>query len=248
MLEWSKEIHSAYFSWEKRFAMNRNFDRIFWGWLLVLGGVLVLLSRYTGFEDLNLFWLVLSVFLVAALFKSLFVLDFTGILFPLAFLVIIYDDYLNLTAITPWPVLLAALLGSIGLNMIFPKSKIRQKFGQSQDWSQPDHASEIYLKASFNSSVKTISAPDFQGAQIECSFASLKIHFDQARIQTSPAVIEVDVSFGGVELYLPKAWHVIDKTVCTFGAVEQKNRSDSTYPEVVLEGRVSFGGIEIIYV
>lgn len=228
--------------------MNRNFDRIFWGLLLVFGGALVLVSRYTGFQDLNLFSLVLTVFLVAALFKSLFSMDFTGILFPLAFLVIIYDDYLNLTAITPWPVLLAALLASIGLNMIFPRSKVRQKLGQYEPGTNPEHSSEIFLKAAFNSSNKTVAAADFKSARIECSFASLKVHFDQSKIQTSPAFIEVDVSFGGVELYLPKEWQVIDKTVCTFGAVEHKNSGISTYPEVILQGRVSFGGIEIIYV
>ena len=43
-------------------------------------------------------------------------------LFSLAFLIIVNDELLGLEAITPWPVLGAALLGSLGLNLLFPKS------------------------------------------------------------------------------------------------------------------------------
>ena len=57
-----------------------------------------------------------------ALVKSLRKLEWTGILFSLAFLAIIYADMLHIEHLTPWPVLGAALLGSIGLNMIFHKN------------------------------------------------------------------------------------------------------------------------------
>ena len=44
-------------------------------------------------------------------------------LFSLAFAAILFDEALGIEAITPWPVLGAALLGTIGLNMIFNKNK-----------------------------------------------------------------------------------------------------------------------------
>lgn len=228
--------------------MNRNFDRIFWGLILICGGALVLFSRYTGFQELNLFSIILTIILLAAMFKSLLSLDFTGILVPLAFLIIIHDDFLNLRAITPWPVLLAALLTSLGLNLIFPKSTIKKRMVKSGGRDNHDQVSQIYLKAIFNSSVKTVATMDFQEAWLECNFAALQVHFNQAQIQTGPAIINVDVSFGGVELYLPKSWRVTDRTSCTFGAVEQKNSSESGFVEVIVQGHVSFGGVEIIYV
>lgn len=39
---------------------------------------------------------------------------------PLAFLIIVNDKVLGMEAITPWPVLGAAVLGSIGLKFLFP--------------------------------------------------------------------------------------------------------------------------------
>jgi hypothetical protein len=46
--------------------------------------------------------------------KSLLRINFAGILFSIAFICIIYDKQLGITAATPWTVLIAALLGSIG--------------------------------------------------------------------------------------------------------------------------------------
>ena len=47
-----------------------------------------------------------------ALFKGIRNVNFWEILFSIAFICIIYDDQLGITALTPWTVLGAALLGS----------------------------------------------------------------------------------------------------------------------------------------
>ncbi|MBO0528685.1 hypothetical protein EXQ29_10995 [Clostridium botulinum] len=46
---------------------------------------------------------------------------FLSVLFPIAFICIIYDKQLGITNITPWTVLIGALLSSIGLSMVFHK-------------------------------------------------------------------------------------------------------------------------------
>lgn len=59
--------------------------------------------------------------LYLALFNGIRNVNFWEILFSIAFICIIYDDWLGITALTPWTVLGAALLGSIGLSLIFKK-------------------------------------------------------------------------------------------------------------------------------
>ena len=59
--------------------------------------------------------------LYLALFKWYPQCELREILFSIAFICIIYDDWLGITALTPWTVLGAALLGSIGLSLIFKK-------------------------------------------------------------------------------------------------------------------------------
>ena len=65
--------------------------------------------------------------------KSIFKRNFSGILFPIAFICIIFDDKLGITAITPWTVLIAAALGSLGLSMIF-HNKPNKYFNNHHDW------------------------------------------------------------------------------------------------------------------
>lgn len=79
----------------------------------------MVISKLGYFPDINAFSLILTVFLVVIIAKSIPHLNFSGILFPIAFICIIYARQLGITAITPWTVLIAALFGSIGLSMIF---------------------------------------------------------------------------------------------------------------------------------
>mgnify|MGYP006893000712 FL=1 len=66
--------------------------------------------------------------LYLALFKWYPQREFLGNPVSIAFICIIYDDWLGITALTPWTVLGAALLGSIGLSLIFKKKERTQPF------------------------------------------------------------------------------------------------------------------------
>ena len=103
-------------------------DNLFWGLFLIAAAVLILVAKLGAFPDISvmkIFWtLVFSVALVSSLVN----LAFPGVYFSLAFLGILYDTELGITAITPWTILLVALLLSIGTCMIFtPKKKKKIK-------------------------------------------------------------------------------------------------------------------------
>ena len=73
---------------------------------------------------------------------------------------------------------------------------------------------------------------------------------DGSEIPSKEAVIDLDVSFGGVELYIPKNWDVKIYGNSSFGSIEEKNRPslNEDSPVVQLTGSVKFGGVEITYV
>ena len=81
---------------------RRKTRNIFWGILFLLGALALLLGKLG--------------FLINGILRR----SFGGILFSLAMLIIINDELLHMEAITPWPVLGAALLGTIGLHFLFP--------------------------------------------------------------------------------------------------------------------------------
>ena len=69
-------------------------ERVFWGLFLVIGAIVLLISKLGYFSDTNIFSLLFTLLLVGIIIKSLIRLNFPGILFPLAFIAIIYDDKL----------------------------------------------------------------------------------------------------------------------------------------------------------
>lgn len=229
-------------------------EKIFWGTLLVLGGIFLIVSKLGYFPDVNVFSLLLTVFLLAITVKSLLHINFTGILFPIAFICIIYDKQLGITAATPWTVLLAALLGSIGLSMIF--NKYPRYFNKKESWDSyefetinAEDESHVRLQTSFGASIKYINTDKFEQADLKCHFGSMKVYFDNTIIHNGNAVVNIDASFAGVELYIPKTWTINDKTNISFAGIDEKNRNEKTSSDTLtLVGNISFSGVEITYI
>ena len=236
--------------------MGKKLDKLFWGLFFILGAVFILVSRMGYLKDMNVFTLILAVFLAGCFLKSLFHVEFTGMLFSLAFLAILFSKELHIEAITPWPVLGAALLGSIGLNIIFHKQHERK--WEKEEYRFEDHATtvneedgcEIHYGVTFGSSIKYINSDDFRRADLTCNFGAMKVYFDNAMIQNGSAEINVHCSFAGMELYIPKEWNVItDRASVSLAGITEKNHPQTNgSPVVTITGSVSFSGIEIIYI
>ncbi|MBE6089980.1 MAG: hypothetical protein E7206_18475 [Clostridium beijerinckii] len=229
-------------------------ERVFWGILFILAGIFMVISKLGYFPDINAFSLILTVFLVVIIAKSIPYLNFSGILFPIAFICIIYARQLGITAITPWTVLIAALFGSIGLSMIFHKHV---------NWIHHNHVHEDYkfekidiedegniiFRNSFGACIKYINTNEFEQADLNCSFGAMKVYFDNAVMGSENAIVRVNASFSGVELYIPRTWKVDNKTNVFLGSVDEKNRNNERSTNTLtLVGDVSFSGVEIIYI
>ena len=96
-------------------------DNVFWGIFFILAAVLLILSQFDFFAGFSLFRILFTILLICWFVHGLSHRDFGGMLFSIAFLCIMFDEFLGIENLTPWPVLGAAALGSIGLNMIFKK-------------------------------------------------------------------------------------------------------------------------------
>lgn len=232
-------------------------EKIFWGAFLVIAAIFLIVTKLGFFQDIGVFSLLITVFFAACLIKSVVHLSFTGILFSIAFLCIIYAKPLGIEAITPWTVLGAALLGSIGLSLIFrPKhGKYYKNYGEAFeskekfDTIDQVDGDNVNFGTSWGSSIKYVNAKNFSNADIRCSFGAMKVYFDNAEMTGDKAYITLDVSFAGVEFFVPKCWETVCNVDTSFAGIEEKNRSvpDGT-KTVFLNGKASFSGITIIYV
>lgn len=244
--------------------MKKNY---FWGSFLILAGAYLVVSQMGYLPKMGPFTLVFTIVCLAVLISSIGHLSFGGILFPLAFIGILYDKQLGITAITPWTILLAALLGTIGLNLLF--GRFRKKFWHFHghhkhriSGHKAEHCGEesgansekiegeyVYIRVSFGSVIRYITSENLQTVNIEASFGSAEVYFDNAQIPSGNVVVNLDSSFSGIELYVPHNWQVINHVNSGFGAINEKNKHTGELTgTLTLEGSNSFGGVEIIYV
>ena len=239
--------------WKKR-GKDMKKERLFWGIFFIIGAVLLVISRLGILNTrISIWMLLLSVIFAATLIKSAIHRSIPGVLFSLAFLCIIYAEPLGITALTPWTVLGAALLGSIGAALLYrPERSWHQHsthFDDSFSEVETIEGDAMRMESSFGSSIKYINSEDFRGAGIHCSFGAMKVYFDHAQVPQGQAAVKLDVSFGGVELYIPRSWQVVNQLSAAFGGVDEKGRCqpDGTV-SLVLNGKVSFSGVTIIYI
>jgi len=232
----------------------------FWGIFFLAAGFFVVASQVGGFVHLGFWSIVATVLLLASFIGSLMDVSFFGIFVSAALLYAIYQKPLNWPFVSVWLLLLTAVLISIGLSFIFhgrfhrrwaKRKYCGENWGghcSTEEYVDDDHVS---ISQSFSEVSKYLHAECLRQANISSSFGKLSVYFDGVKLSPDGAEIHVDVSFGTLEVYLPKDWRVIDQVHTSAGAVNNNMRSNvmaGDAPVLTFKGRVSFGSLEIRYV
>lgn len=227
---------------------------VFWGLFFILGAAFIIFSQTGAFADISAVSIFFAVLLAAVSLYGLVHLEFVMVLFPIAIILIMFDKELHITNLTPWPVLATALLGSIGLSLIFHRHNSKhihdhKCFDQEVVINDPD-GSEVSCYAHMGSTVKYINTKEFEKGIVDCSFGAATVYFDNAQIKGSSAVLQVNISFAGVELYIPKSWQIEQNIDVFLGGVDEKGRKDQVNegPTLRLIGHMKFSGLTIYYV
>lgn len=245
--------------------MKDRVSKVIWGLILLLLAVGLIMYKLGNpivafLPGIGVWQIILGLAFLAIFIDSISKPDFGGMMFSLAFLGIVFAKQLKIEALVPWTLLLAALLLTIALNLIFGgKHKNHHKYIENGCMAEnsaflikpgePEtvEGEYIYERASFSGVTKYVHSDNFNYAQLENSFAGMEIFFDNVLVPSGHATIEVNSSFGGVEIYVPKEWKIVNKVSSFAGACEVDDRSwtgDSTV-EVAIIGSNRFGGIEV---
>lgn len=228
---------------------------LFWGLFFIVAAAVILAGQLGYLASVNIWSLVIAVLLVPIIIESAIHLQFGGILFPFAILAIIFAEPLGIANLSAWTLLAAALFGTIGLSIIFHKQQhicMHCSTGHGEKFDEvvncPDE-DVVDFKVSFGSSIKYINSENFKKANLSCSFGALKVYFDNAKIEGDRAEIHLDISFSGVELFIPRGWRVVNNANISLGGIDEKNgKGIEAGPTIVLTGNVNLAGVEIIYV
>lgn len=230
--------------------------KIFWGVLFLLGAVALIVGKLGYLGDLSFWSILISIGLMGFLVEGLVNRSFGMILFALAFLAIVNDKLLGIEALTPWPVLGAAFLGTIGLDMLFPKKKKWKKYVNhnvnsinEETKAESYNGEDIYFQVTFGEAVRYVTSTALKNVNAQCNFGSLEIYLNNAVLKEHQAVINVDCSFGQTVLYVPGDWNVVQQAKASLGGIDEKGfHSPNGENTLIVAGNVSFGALEIRYI
>ena len=234
---------------------------LFWGLFFIVAAGLVVVNQLGYLAGITTLNLVITILLIPIILKSIIKANFFGIFFSMALLGILFASELGITTFVPIPILVTALFLSIGFSIMFGRhnkcaeqwhtgsfcnSFNEENFGEVVDTEDDDN---VNFGVKFGSSIKYVNAKNLKRANFSCYFGALKVYLDSAVISPDGAEINLDVSFSGVEIYVPREWKVINGIEATLSGVEEKyKRNGEETSTLKLIGKSSFSGIEIIYV
>lgn len=255
MVEYECENKDGRTEWKMRRIANR-LEKVLWG-IVLLGGAAALILGKLGyldgmFREVSVWTVLWSVVLIGVFIDGICKRSFGLMAFAVAFFVIVNDEWLGLTAITPWPVLGAALLVTIALNILFPRTKTFKKWkgGHPKNRSVNEETVNgdfVGYENCFGSAVKYVSG-EVATVNVESSFGAMEVFFSGATLKGNSAQVHVEASFGEVKLNVPAAWRVVINIDNSFGGVDEEGHCNPNGENVLyVSGEVSFGHLKIVY-
>lgn len=172
----------------------KNGKKIFWGSWFLAAAVLMIAGNFYDIPAVKVLWLFV---LAAILIKGICRRNFAMILFPAAIAVILNSKLLGLEAVDNWSVLAAALLGSIGLSVLFPKKHMRDHFSSGHISGTKKYDANEKEK---NMTETTIEQTGEQGWR-EAEEQSMEKNLEDS----GEGCIRIDKSFGNTVKYISGA-------------------------------------------
>lgn len=242
---------------KKKTTSARGLGKYLAALLFILSGVL-LLARNLGWIDVATFNTVVSwqmLLIVLGLFQLVkrsylggAILIVVGGYFLLPELEL---NWLGISAsVLIWPVVLIA----VGLLFLFKprkhadwKHKVRGSFDNNTN--QYNSADGFFRSENTFSGVRQVVLDEvFKGGTIRNSFGGTVIDLRRTTIGEGETFVDLECSFGGVEIYMPSDWKVDLRCDTLFGGCEDKRFQSVVIDQsrvLVIRGDVLFGGVEI---
>ena len=231
---------------------NNRFRFAFWGIVLVLGAVaLILSSAGVNFGvELSAWRIVGGVFLLAWLIYTCIKLKFTDVFFPLAFLFLVFEGPIanamgrpDGKLVSTWIVLLAALMLTIGTKAIFSKhGPVHVEKGVKPN-PDNDHSGR------FGNTTVYFDAADLSGAVVRENLGNIHVYFSNKDAYTGGGSVTITENLGQVTLHLPTEWEAVVTASENLGkvSVPDKGAAGAGARKLDLVVTENLGHVTVVY-
>ncbi|MBS1855270.1 MAG: hypothetical protein JST11_07880 [Acidobacteria bacterium] len=144
-----------------------------------------------------------------------------------------------------WPL---ALIG-VGLVMLVQRISQDEQDQRRPHWRVVSGTRDTEGIAVFGGFKRRVTRTDYRGGDYSAVFGGCEIDLRDAEIAGDTAIVEINAIFGGVEMRIPRHWHVVNEMTGIFGGTTDKTdqppAGDPGVKNLVVRGSALFGGIEI---
>jgi predicted membrane protein len=228
-------------------------DKVLWGLLFLGGGIALLLAALGIGMEFELMKILVSILLLGIALTSFIRFRFFLSMVPLAFVVYIWKAQLGFERVNLWLLILASVVLSIGLSIIFQKKHHFRRHKHSDTWSDTKEVINddeyVTIDSSFGEQTKYVHASNLKQVNIGGHFSTQKVFFDQCQISPEGLKIDVSANFCEITLIMPKEWRIVNSVNVFAGSVKESDiLSSVTRTPVELRGSVNFAEVDINYV
>lgn len=229
---------------------NKNW---FWGLIFIGGAALLLISQLVDKNNANLFNYAVGVVVLALVIHSIVRRHYFFVFVPPAIGYLLVQNNMEWPPISPWLLIAAGVLVSIGFEILFPKQKKQQvccgggNFKTITETVDDDNPN-IYVR--FGSTIKYLHAANLQKGSLSVSLGSLEVYLDQVTLDPNGAELNLDCSLGELKLYLPRHWRVNNNVHISMADIKSIGNPApmDDAPTLTLTGSVRMGSIEVRYI
>lgn len=249
--------------------MKAKWSRIFWGVGLISAAVFLVIDQLHLLPFTIGFWAIFwTVVFVASLITSVINKNLYGAIFSIAFLVIVYAKPLHISALSPWTILLVAILVSAGISLIFRNSfkptiiingkkvnanwsdLINKNFKADNvitDNSFGVDSDNVVISGKMTEASRYIHSQNLKTVTIDSSMGDVSVYLDDAKAAGDEVIMNINTSMCDVDVYIPSDWQVENNMQNSLSDVDI-DHSKGTGTKLILQGRNTMGDLTVKHV
>ncbi|ARD06445.1 hypothetical protein B1745_01745 [Lactobacillus amylolyticus] len=246
--------------------MRNKLWRSFWGIFFLAAAALVVVNQMGILSYKIGFWAIVGTIIFAlGLIDSVINRRITEGVFSIAFLLMVYAKPLHIERLVPWTILLAAVLISIGLGIIFrnrfhtvvyANKKIKDFRNKREsisdniftDTVSNEKGSHVVVDQTLSDTSRYIHSKELETIEVNGKLGDINLYLDDAQAAGDTVVMDLNVTMTELNIYVPLSWQVKDNLGQTFGNIQIEGTSNGGGPTLIIQGRASMSDIDVRYI
>ena len=205
------------------------------------------LSLRFSIAGVSWFWVIVAIGLAIVAVTSLCELNFGGVFFPAAFICMIFSKPWHLEALTPWVVLIVAVLLTMAFERMFPMRGGKRNFVSARTGYESD-GKYAYYALRMGESAKYFRQEDLENVDLLMTMGGMSVYFDNVNVPSGEIKIHTKTTMGETHLFVPRDWKIVNDVRCMMGETNYsgfRDESDENSVRCVIDGNVFCGELII---